>query len=126
MCLQEVITFRGRLEEHELPEFFAGIDALLLPYLRPSSCSASGPLHLALTYSCPVICSRSPYFDEAVSRTDIGYVATAGSVPEWADVLRRISSGSALRQLEEPIAAMRASLSWARIADGYSEILRGG
>lgn len=122
--LGHLITFRGHLAENELADFFRGIDVLVLPYQRPTSCSASGPLHLALTYGRPVVCSQSPYFDEAVSKTGVGYTVEAASVAAWADTLDRLTRNSGeLSQLTDSIVAMRPSHAWRNVAEMYTQVL---
>jgi glycosyltransferase involved in cell wall biosynthesis len=53
---RERITFVNRyVSDAEVAQFFAGADALILPYHRSS---ASGPLHIAMSYGLPVVATQ--------------------------------------------------------------------
>jgi glycosyltransferase involved in cell wall biosynthesis len=62
------ITFVNRyVSDAEAVEFFAGADAVVLPYRRAS---ASGPLHIAMNYGLPVVVTRVGGMIEAVADYD--------------------------------------------------------
>jgi len=59
------ITFVNRyVSDEEAVEFFAGADAVVLPYRRSS---ASGPLHIAMNCGLPVVVTRIGCMIEAVA-----------------------------------------------------------
>jgi glycosyltransferase involved in cell wall biosynthesis len=59
------ITFVNRyVNDREVTGYFAGADAVVLPYLRSS---ASGPLHVAMSRGLPVVVTRVGGLVEAVS-----------------------------------------------------------
>jgi glycosyltransferase involved in cell wall biosynthesis len=59
------ITFINRyVSDAEAAALFAGADAVVLPYRRSS---ASGPLHLAMSYGLPVVVTRVGGLPEAVA-----------------------------------------------------------
>jgi glycosyltransferase involved in cell wall biosynthesis len=62
------ITFVNRyVSDAEAVEFFAGADAVVLPYRRSS---ASGPLHIAMSCGLPVVVTRVGSMIEAVADYD--------------------------------------------------------
>jgi glycosyltransferase involved in cell wall biosynthesis len=62
------ITFVNRyVSDAEAVEFFAGADAVVLPYRRSS---ASGPLHIAMSCGLPVVVTRVGCMIEAVASYD--------------------------------------------------------
>lgn len=62
------ITFVNRyVSDVEVAQFFAGADAVVLPYHRSS---ASGPLHMAMSSGLPVVVTRVGGLIEAVARYD--------------------------------------------------------
>lgn len=62
---RERITFVNRyVRDDEVAAFFAGADAVVLPYHRSS---ASGPLHVAMSYGLPVVATRVGGLIEAVA-----------------------------------------------------------
>jgi glycosyltransferase involved in cell wall biosynthesis len=64
-CYRNRITFVNRyVKDEEVAEFFAGADAVVLPYHRSS---ASGPLHVAMSYGLPVIVTRVGGLTEGVA-----------------------------------------------------------
>ena len=61
---KERITFVNRyVPDEEVTAFFAGADAVVLPYLRSS---ASGPLHIAMSQGLPVVVTEVGGLVEAV------------------------------------------------------------
>ncbi|MCL4466874.1 MAG: glycosyltransferase family 4 protein [Chloroflexi bacterium] len=61
----ERITFVNRyVRDEEVAAYFAGADAVVLPYHRSS---ASGPLHVAMSYGLPVVVTRVGGLTEAVA-----------------------------------------------------------
>jgi glycosyltransferase involved in cell wall biosynthesis len=59
------ITFVNRfVSDAEAVEFFAGADAVVLPYHRSS---ASGPLHIAMRCGLPVVVTHVGCMSEAVA-----------------------------------------------------------
>jgi glycosyltransferase involved in cell wall biosynthesis len=85
--LERQFSFLGALSDSALPEFFAGVDMLALPYLRPQSLAASGPMHWAWSFGVPVMASRSCYFEEIIGTTGAGMLAAAGDATAWCEGL---------------------------------------
>lgn len=64
-CYRSRITFVNRyVNDEEVAAFFAGADAVVLPYHRSS---ASGPLHIAMSWGLPVIVTQVGGLSEAVA-----------------------------------------------------------
>lgn len=62
------ITFVNRyVSDEEVAQFFVEADAVVLPYHRSS---ASGPLHIAMSYGLPVVVTRIGSLIEAVADYD--------------------------------------------------------
>jgi glycosyltransferase involved in cell wall biosynthesis len=62
---RERITFINRyVSDEEVAVFFAGADAVVLPYHRSS---ASGPLHTAMSYELPIVVIQVGGLTEAVA-----------------------------------------------------------
>lgn len=76
------ITFINRyVSDAEASQFFAGADAVVLPYHRGS---ASGPLHIAMSYGLPVVVTRVGGLIEAVET----YEGTIAVPPEDSAALQ--------------------------------------
>jgi len=64
-CYRDRITFVNRyVSDVEVARFFGGADAVVLPYHRSS---ASGPLHMAMSYGLPVVVTSVGGLTEAVA-----------------------------------------------------------
>ena len=78
---RERITFINRyVPDSEVAAVFAGADAVVLPYLRSS---ASGPLHIAMSYGLPVVITSVGGLPEAVD----GYQGAVLIPPRDPDAL---------------------------------------
>jgi glycosyltransferase involved in cell wall biosynthesis len=106
------ITFVNRyVPDEEVAGYFAGADAVVLPYLRSS---ASGPLHVAMSQGLPVVVTHVGGLVEAVN----GYSGA---------VLVPPSDPSQLREALFTVADLRGQHfadphSWERNAARYSEL----
>ena len=106
------ITFVNRyVHDRDVGAYFAGADAVVLPYHRSS---ASGPLHIALSYGLPVVISRVEALLEVVS----GYAGAIVVPPQ---------DPAALRPALAQVAAMRGERfddphSWERTATAYQNL----
>ena len=67
------VICRGPSLRNGRPVLFKNNDILVLPYLESLE-QTSGPLHLAIEYGLPVVCSRAPQLKYIVDRYDIGIV----------------------------------------------------
>lgn len=77
------ITFVNRyVSDAEVSRFFAGADAVVLPYHRSS---ASGPLHMTMSYGLPVVVTRVGGLTEVV----VGYDGAILVSPEDTGALQR-------------------------------------
>src|SRR5262249_45192004 len=82
------ITFVNRyVQDAEVAAYFAGADAVVLPYLRSS---ASGPLHVAMSHGLPTVVTRVGGLTEAAA----DYAGAITVEPRNPEVLR-----DALRQV---------------------------
>lgn len=121
--LEEHIEFLGGIREDKISDFFRSIDVLALPYLR-SNFSASGPLHLSLTYGVPVICSSSPYFSEAVGASGVGLLAKQADPREWADVMSSFIADKSLRcRLAAQVSVAQQRNSWSEMVAHLERVL---
>ena len=106
------ITFVNRyVSDAEVAEFFAGADAAVFPYHRSS---ASGPLHIAMSYGLPVVVTRVGGLIEAVA----GYEGTIRVPP---------GDPAALRSALLEVAKLRGKRysdphSWEHTATRYHEL----
>ena len=121
--LQEMATIlpRDRLEivdryiaDDEVPSFFAAADVVVLPYRR---CSASGPLHIAMSWGLPVVTTAVGGLVEATA----GYTGTVLVPPNDPTALAE-GIRSAL-----PLIGDRHTdpHSWRRSAERYAALLSG-
>jgi len=79
------ITFVNRyVVDQEVGEFFSGADAVVLPYRRSS---ASGPLHIAMSYHLPIAVSRVGGLIEAVAGYEGAIQVQPGDVPALTEAL---------------------------------------
>jgi glycosyltransferase involved in cell wall biosynthesis len=82
------ITFENRyVSDAEVAAFFAGADAVVLPYHRSSS---SGPLHIAMSYGLPVIVTGIDGLIEAVSDYDGAIIAPPGDLASLRNALLKV------------------------------------
>ena len=111
---RERITFVNRyVHDDEVAGFFAGADAVALPYHRSA---ISGPLHVAMGYGLPVVVTRVGGLIETVE----GYGGAILVPPQEPEALR-----GALREL----LALRGQRfthpqSWIGTVDRYEELFR--
>ncbi|MBV9230231.1 MAG: glycosyltransferase [Chloroflexi bacterium] len=103
------ITFVNRyVSDAEVAQFFAGADALILPYRRSS---ASGPLHIAMSCGLPIVATRVGGLVEALN----GYGGAILVPPGDAAALR-----SALLQVANLCGRRYADThSWQHTISGY-------
>ena len=85
---RERITFVNRyVSDAEVAEFFAGADAVVLPYHRSSS---SGPLHIAMSCGLPVIVTGIGGLIEAVSDYEGALVVSPGDCASLRNALLKV------------------------------------
>lgn len=60
-----------RIENEEIPNLFASVDYLVLPY---KDVTQSGPLLISYNYNVPVIASNHPGFSEYISHGETGFL----------------------------------------------------
>ena len=83
------ITFVNRyVVDQEVAEYFAGADAVVLPYRRSS---ASGPLHVAMSHGLPLAVSRVGGLIEAVAGYDGAILVPAGDVAALTQALEQLA-----------------------------------
>ncbi len=82
------ITFINRyVRDEEVASFFAGADAVVLPYHRSS---ASGPLHTALSHGLPVVVTQVGGLVEAVSNYEGAILVPPQDVNALRNALDRV------------------------------------
>ena len=110
---QDRITFVNRYVcDDEVAEFFAAADAVVLPYHRSS---ASGPLHIAMSWGLPVVVTTVGGLPEAVADYD-GVIFVPPANPE------------AIRVALEKVLELRgkrfaSSQSWQRTLDQFHVLI---
>jgi glycosyltransferase involved in cell wall biosynthesis len=106
------ITFVNRyVPDREVAGYFAGADAVVLPYLRSS---ASGPLHVAMSQGLPVVVTRVGGLVEAVD----GYEGAVLIPP--SDPVRLRDALFVAQQMQGRTFA--DPHSWQRNAERYAEL----
>lgn len=75
------------VHDNEVGGFFAGADAVALPYRRSSG---SGPLHITMSVGLPVIISNVGGLTEAADGYEGALVVAPGSVTEITEAIRRL------------------------------------
>jgi glycosyltransferase involved in cell wall biosynthesis len=106
------ISFVNRyVTDDEAADAFAGSDAVVLPYLRSS---ASGPLHLAMSYGLPVAVSAVGGLVEAASDYEGVRFVRPADVEDLQAALRELRARGRARY--------RDPHTWARTADSYAEL----
>ncbi len=89
------ITFVNRyVSDAEVSQYFAGADALVLPYHRSSS---SGPLHIAMSCGLPIVLTRVGGLIEAVADYEGAILVEPGDQTALQDALMQVSNGSGKR-----------------------------
>jgi len=107
------ITFVNRyVPDAEVAEFFAGADAVVLPYRRSSS---SGPLHIAMSCGLPVVVAAADGLIEAVA----GYAGALIVPPEDPAAL----CSALLKVMELRGKRYTDPYSWECTATRYHELL---
>lgn len=84
------ITFINRyVSDAEVAEFFAGADAVVLPYHRSS---ASGPLHVAMSFGLPLVVTSVGGLTEAVAGYEGAILVQPRDPLGLRDALRRVAA----------------------------------
>ncbi|HZU69412.1 MAG TPA: glycosyltransferase [Ktedonobacteraceae bacterium] len=107
------ITFVNRyVADDEVAQYFAGADAVILPYRRASS---SGALHIAMSCGLPVVVTRVGGLVEAVAEYEGAIVVPPGDAEALRDALRKVAQLRGRRY--------RDPHSWDRTVDGYMALI---
>ena len=107
------ITFVNRyVRDEEVAAYFAGADAVVLPYHRSS---ASGPLHVAMSWGLPVIVTEVGGLPEAVARYE-GAILVKPRDPEGIRVAIEQVVKWKGRCFDDPH-------SWERSVERYGQLL---
>ena len=84
------ITFVNRyVPDTEVAAYFAGADAVVLPYLRSS---ASGPLHVAMSHGLPTVVTRVGGLTEAAADYAGAITVEPRNPQALRDALRQVRS----------------------------------
>jgi O-antigen/teichoic acid export membrane protein/glycosyltransferase involved in cell wall biosynthesis len=100
------------VHDDEVAAFFAGCDAVVLPYRRSS---ASGPLHLAMSAGLPVIVSAVDSLQEAAAQYDGVRFIDPEDVGAFANTIRDVSLLRGLR--------FRDPHSWSSTGAGFEQLM---
>lgn len=121
------VEFLDPCSDEELPAFLGDLDVLALPYLRPESVSASGPLHWGWTCGLPVVANHNPYFAEVLGGTGAGEVMVQPIPAEWARTLLTIARDrERLEHYRKGALECGRANSWSSVAARYHEVLLSG
>jgi len=89
-CYRERITFVNRyVRDEEVAAFFAGADAVVLPYHRSSS---SGPLHIAMSLGLPVVITNVGGLREAIDGYEGAILIPPRDSRTLRDELKRVTT----------------------------------
>jgi glycosyltransferase involved in cell wall biosynthesis len=106
------ISFVNRyVPDHEVAGYFAGADAVVLPYLRSS---ASGPLHIAMSQGLPAVVTRVGGLVEAVQDYEGAVLIPPSDPVRLRDALFAAEAMRG-RKFADPH-------SWQRTAERYAEL----
>lgn len=107
------ITFVNRyVSDEEVARFFAEADAVVLPYHRSS---ASGPLHMTMSYGLPVVVTRVGGLTEAVANYDGAILVPPGDSGVLQIALKEVAKLRG-RRYSDPH-------SWESTVSGYHRLL---
>ena len=76
-----------RIENEEIPNLFASVDYLVLPY---KDVTQSGPLLISYNYNVPVIASNLPGFSEYITHGETGFLFDNCNDNSLAEVMNEI------------------------------------
>lgn len=79
-----------RIENEEIPDLFASVDYLVLPY---KDVTQSGPLLISYNYYVPVIASNHPGFSEYITHGETGFLFENCNENSLAMVMNEIIEG---------------------------------
>lgn len=77
------------VENHEIPDLFASLDFLVLPY---SDATQSGPSLIAINYGLPIIASNLPYYQSIVKDGFNGFLFETNNIQSLMSVLKEVNS----------------------------------
>jgi glycosyltransferase involved in cell wall biosynthesis len=96
---RELITFVNRyVTDAEAEQFFSQADAVVLPYVRAS---ASGPLHVAMSYGLPVVITAVGGLTEVAEHYQGAILVPPRDVVGLRDAIRKVGTAEDLRY-EDP------------------------
>jgi glycosyltransferase involved in cell wall biosynthesis len=114
---KERITFINRyVSDEETATFFAGADAVVLPYHRSST---SGPLHIAMSQGLPVIITKVGGLIEAVDGYEGAFLVPPKDSEALRDELRRVTTLRG-RRFNNPRSWEQTSLCYRSLLDSIS------
>lgn len=106
------ITFVNRyVSDTEVAQFFAGADALILPYRRSS---ASGPLHIAMSCGLPIVATRVGGLIEAADNYEGAILIPPDDPTSLQSALLRVASLRGRRYAD--------THSWEHTAESYGRL----
>ncbi|MEU8661735.1 glycosyltransferase [Actinoplanes philippinensis] len=111
--VRDRIEFVNRyVADHEVNEFFARADVVVLPYRRSS---ASGPLHIAMSHGLPVVVTAVGGLVEAAEHYSGTVFVPAAAPAELREAIVRAASLAGRRHADPS--------SWGRTVDAYARLL---
>lgn len=118
--LEKDVYFLHGVEDHDLPLFYAGARAFVLPSIYEGF---GIPILEAMSSGAPVISSDAGSLPEVVG--DAGLLVNPHDVDAWADALERVLLDSAMSQSMREAGFKRAKLfSWQRAAAETLQLYR--
>lgn len=111
------------IDESEIEEIFRSADVCALPYIEASQ---SGVAAIAFAAGMPVVATPQPGLVEQLSCGG-GVVCTSTTAESFADALQSLANNQRLYEelSRSGLLHVEESLSWSRIAQKISEILKG-
>ena len=120
------IEFAGYVPEEKLPEFFAGMSLLLMPY--SSSTGSSGVAHQAAEYGLPIVCADIPEFREMAEDEDLAI--DFYSVDSAADFANRaatlLNSSTRLAEMSERNYRAALNMTMPNVVQNYLRLFDEG
>jgi glycosyltransferase involved in cell wall biosynthesis len=112
---RERITFVNRyVTEAEAQNFFSAADAIVLPYIRSS---ASGPMHIAMSFGLPIVVTTVGGLPETADRYRGAILVPPKDADALREAIRTVGAGNGVR-FEDPFDWMESAQQLASLFDG--------
>lgn len=120
------IEFAGYVPEENIPEFFARMSLLLMPY--SSSTGSSGVAHQAAEYGLPIVCADIPEFREMAEDEDLAVdFYPLNSAADFADrVATLLESPARLAQMSQRNYQAALNMTMPNVVQNYLRLFEEG